>query len=409
VRIVKFHLKNLKIIFLVNIFCLIATSIPPSIANEISPNKTRLETQFYNLDVNLIPTGQSDGLLLARSGKTIFVGHRIEKFITYGELTSQGSFTNRGTIKLPEKFSGKLTGDLILDLHSNRTDLFVAVGMQTNSTSETCGGVYILKYLKKNKYSYGQQIFQSSPCLNGEIGQFPWTARLASDRNYLYVAGGNTLVDFQFGTYPSPVIPSLKNWITIPKTNFYGKVNRINLKTFQTAEFASGIRNLGGLYYDYKNSELYQTDNGPRGGDLLQKIEKGKTYPWPESTLGRPYGSDTTNKDQVKVNSLPEKTLPMFSWTPSISPSMLTRVTGNSNFPFWNDNFLVGSLKGKSIRRLFLKDDIVIYDEEIKIGSRIRSLIVTDEMNILLGSDDGKLILLSKSEIDPNGPYPAIS
>jgi glucose/arabinose dehydrogenase len=45
--------------------------------------------------------------------------------------------------------------------------------------------------------------------------------------------------------------------------------------------WAYGVRSPEGLAFDPRTGRLWQNDHGPRGGDELNIIEKGKNYGWP--------------------------------------------------------------------------------------------------------------------------------
>ncbi len=85
-------------------------------------------------------------------------------------------------------------------------------------------------------------------------------------------------------------------------TNAHGKVHRVkddgsipsdNPFVDSTGAVASiwsyGNRNPQGLYFDKANNVLWETEHGPKGGDELNKIEKGKNYGWPVISYGINY------------------------------------------------------------------------------------------------------------------------
>jgi glucose/arabinose dehydrogenase len=60
-----------------------------------------------------------------------------------------------------------------------------------------------------------------------------------------------------------------------------------------------------GLTVHPDNGELWQTDNGPKGGDEINIIKRGLNYGWPVVTYGRAY---TTDPDGIR-SGLPETQL----------------------------------------------------------------------------------------------------
>src|SRR4030095_5127177 len=53
--------------------------------------------------------------------------------------------------------------------------------------------------------------------------------------------------------------------------------------------YALGIRNAMGLYIHPQTGELWETENGPQGGDEINIIKAGKNYGWPVISFGRAY------------------------------------------------------------------------------------------------------------------------
>ncbi len=79
--------------------------------------------------------------------------------------------------------------------------------------------------------------------------------------------------------------------LTIPFVNTPGAKPEI---------WSYGHRNLQGLYYDKTTGILWEHEHGPRGGDELNIVEKGKNYGWPVITYG-------INYDSTIITDLKEK------------------------------------------------------------------------------------------------------
>ena len=71
--------------------------------------------------------------------------------------------------------------------------------------------------------------------------------------------------------------------------SFFGKIIAIREKTKEYKILSMGHRNQQGLFYDKKNDIIYSTEHGPKGGDELNLIVKGKNYGWPVATYGTDY------------------------------------------------------------------------------------------------------------------------
>ncbi|MCH9825392.1 MAG: PQQ-dependent sugar dehydrogenase [Alphaproteobacteria bacterium] len=106
-----------------------------------------------------------------------------------------------------------------------------------------------------------------------------------------------------------------------------------------TAVFTKGHRNPQGLAFDL-GGQLWAHEHGARGGDEINRIDKGKNYGWPIIAYGTHYSGakigEGTAKDGFEQ--------PVFHWDPSIAPSGLAIHSGK-NWPAMAGRFLVGSLK----------------------------------------------------------------
>ncbi|HYO20653.1 MAG TPA: PQQ-dependent sugar dehydrogenase, partial [Dermatophilaceae bacterium] len=69
-----------------------------------------------------------------------------------------------------------------------------------------------------------------------------------------------------------------------------GSILRIE-KGRKPVRISQGHRNGQGLTRD-RLGRLWETEHGPRGGDELNLIRRGRDYGWPFVTLGEPYGSN---------------------------------------------------------------------------------------------------------------------
>ncbi len=167
---------------------------------------------------------------------------------------------------------------------------------------------------------------------------------------------------------------------TVPRDNpFIGKPGVL------PEIWAYGMRSPEGLAYDPKTGRLWQNDHGPRGGDELNIVEKGKDYGWPTVARGIDYPGapiGVTRKDGMEE--------PVYFWDPVIAPSGLAFYTGNL-FPQWKNSLFVGGLRGEMLVRLEIANDKVVAEEPLlmDLASRIRDVRVGPDGAVYVFTDSG--------------------
>ena len=151
--------------------------------------------------------------------------------------------------------------------------------------------------------------------------------------------------------------------------------------------WAYGLRSQEGLAFDPRTGRLWETEHGPRGGDELNVIEKGKNYGWPVIAHGIDYpgtaiGDGITHKEGMEE--------PVYYWDPVIAPSGLAFYTGTL-FPQWQGSVFVGGLRAMMLDRLTLKNDKVIAEEPLlpDLHARIRDVRVGPDGAVYVLTDSG--------------------
>jgi glucose/arabinose dehydrogenase len=169
----------------------------------------------------------------------------------------------------------------------------------------------------------------------------------------------------------------------------------VNLKGAYPYVWSVGHRSVMGLTFD-PQGRLWSTEDGPRGGDELNLIEKGKNYGWPVITWGHRY-------DQMMVASNPEQPgmeQPIVSWVPSPALSAALFYTGSA-FPGWKDSLLVGTLKARSLYRIVIADNHPVEQETVLYDmDRIRDIKQGPDGLIYMLTDSGDLLRLVPQERD---------
>lgn len=220
--------------------------------------------------------------------------------------------------------------------------------------------------LEGDQLSDKQLLYKGTP--NTKKGQH-WGSRLAfDDKGSLYFTigdRGNRDENPQDITKDGGKIYRIHDDGRIPADNPF-----VDKKGAKTAIFSYGHRNPQGLVKNPFTGEIWNHEHGPRGGDEINIIAKGKNYGWPVITYGINY-SGTSITDET---SKPGMEQPIYYWVPSIAPSGMDFIT-SKKYPEWQGNLLVGSLAFQYLERLELKDNKVTYREKLMDGiGRVRSV-----------------------------------
>lgn len=184
-----------------------------------------------------------------------------------------------------------------------------------------------------------------------------------------------------------------------------GKVIRINrdgsvpddnpkIEGWKPEVWSLGHRNIQGAAIHPETGALWTVEHGARGGDELNRPEKGKNYGWPVITYGRDYTFLPIGEGQKK-EGLEQ---PVYYWDPSIATSGLTFYNGDK-FPNWKGNAFVGGLSGRHLARLVIKDGEVVGEEQLLAnrGNRIRDVRQGPDgaLWVLTDSRNGKILKIS--------------
>src|SRR5215475_7151880 len=134
--------------------------------------------------------------------------------------------------------------------------------------------------------------------------------------------------------------------------------------------WASGVRTPYGLAFS-PAGELWEVEHGPRGGDELNLIEKGKNYGWPLVSYGMNYdGAPIASPD-----TRPDLAKPVLYWVPVLAPGNLMFYTGTQTFPQWNGSGFVGGLATLTLNRIvFDSHGSAKLAERWNVGHRIRDV-----------------------------------
>ncbi|MBA5630625.1 PQQ-dependent sugar dehydrogenase [Moheibacter lacus] len=158
--------------------------------------------------------------------------------------------------------------------------------------------------------------------------------------------------------------------------------------------YAYGIRNAQGLAIHPETDDLWETEFGPRGGDELNRIEKGKDYGWPTITYGIEYGGEEIGNPPIQQKEGMEQ--PIYYWDPVISPSGIVFYEGNQILE-WKNNLFIGCLSGQHINRVVLENNKVVGEERLleDENQRFRDIAYFDGM-LYAVTDQGRLYRIKR-------------
>jgi cytochrome c2 len=245
-----------------------------------------------------------------------------------------------------------------------------------------------------------ETIFESHPCIEyGERNDSGFQSNVNGGR---LVADGRNGLFFSLGDHH---LDGVNNPLMVAQDSrtSYGKIIRIDLETLEARIYANGVRNPQGLFLD-RAGNLWDTEQGPKGGDELNLIKDQGNYGWPLTTFGTQYFKFDweLNTSQGHHDGRDRGfEVPTYAWIPSVGVSNLTEV--GEPFQRWQDNFLVSSLTARSLFRLGMHEGRVVFAERIEIGERIRDLIQMPDGAILLWLDARgfmELTLIAESDAD---------
>jgi glucose/arabinose dehydrogenase len=130
--------------------------------------------------------------------------------------------------------------------------------------------------------------------------------------------------------------------------------------------------------------ELWEVEHGPRGGDELNLIEKGKNYGWPLVEYADNYNGVAIPRPDTR----PDFAKPAIYWVPVVAPGNLMFYRGKQTFPQWDGNGFVSGMGTQSLNR-------IIFDgkggakmaERWAMGKRIRDVAEAPDGSLWLLED----------------------
>ena len=132
--------------------------------------------------------------------------------------------------------------------------------------------------------------------------------------------------------------------------------------------WTSGHRNPLGLAFA-PDGRLWESEMGPKGGDELNLIVKGRNYGYPRVSNGDNY-NDVPIPDHHPGDGFEA---PKVYWNPVISPGGLLIYNG-ALFPSWRGDALIPGLSGEALIRVDIDGDKARKADQWNMGARIRAV-----------------------------------
>ncbi|WP_338923251.1 PQQ-dependent sugar dehydrogenase [Pseudomonas silesiensis] len=153
-----------------------------------------------------------------------------------------------------------------------------------------------------------------------------------------------------------------------------------------------GQRNPQGAALNPWTGVLWENEHGPRGGDEINIIERGKNYGWPLATHGINYSGQPIPEATGKTA---EGTVaPHHVWEKSPGLSGMAFYDAD-RFKAWQHNVFIGALVTQELIRLQFDGDRVVHEERLmgELNKRIRDVRQGPDgyLYVLTDEDDGVL------------------
>jgi len=285
-----------------------------------------------------------------------------------GKMTIFRNGKKREVFGLPRVVEYGQGGLMDVELHPNfkENHLIYFTYASGSGQGEGTNTALMRAELRDGRLMNKKVLYKAGP--NSRRGQH-FGSRIAFDREgYIYFTigdRGSRDLNPQDISRDCGKVYRLKDDGTIPVDNPF-----VNNSSAKKAIFSYGHRNPQGMEINPFTGEIWTHEHGPRGGDEINIIQKGKNYGWPKASYGINYsGTKFTNK-----TTIPGMEDPLHFWTPSIAPSGMAFVT-SKKYPNLYGKLLVGSLKFQYVSVCTLKNGKVVKEEKIlKNLGRVRSV-----------------------------------
>jgi glucose/arabinose dehydrogenase len=175
---------------------------------------------------------------------------------------------------------------------------------------------------------------------------------------------------------------------TVPKDDpFVGRAG------YRPGIFTLGHRNGHGLAVNPETGEVWESEQGPSGGDELNILRAGRNYGWPLVSFGRDYSG-------ARISNRPSREGmedPAVVWLPSIGATGMTFYTGD-RFPHWVGNLFVTGLREGGVPRTGHIERVVFNDRWEELRREPILMELKQRLRDIRQGPDGLLYVLTAEE-----------
>ena len=251
---------------------------------------------------------------------------------------------------------------------------------EKNKTERTCQFLQVFRAKFNEEELKFKNIFEPKICLQDIEGGRIHEYKLNNKEGFLLTTSARNAPRSLGGA-----VDAQKDNSPFGKILFFSFDN-IDNKNSSYEIVSKGHRNPQGLLVH--EDIILETEHGPKGGDEINKIEVGKNYGFPNVSIGDIYSFPDKSRPEFLFKKNHSKNgfeEPIFTFVPSIGIQQIINIPNNFS-KYWQDNFLITSLNGRSLYRVQFSNKFnkIIFTEKIYIGERIRDIVYDNKLNIFL-------------------------
>jgi len=270
------------------------------------------------------------------SDKQMLFSTKSGKVGVYRFKPAEGVFYLKGVPKVFSAGQGGLLDLKVFHFDAESKWVYITYSSLVGDTSKSQTRVARFKPdFDAKKITQFEVIFESMPPVSS-TKHFGSRVELSSDKKFIFVSVGERGERDRaqdLNQHYGKVLRLNVNG-SLPKTNPYFNKDR----PVQTAVWTWGHRNPQGMDRIPDTEEILVQEHGPRGGDEINWVQKGKNYGWPVITYGKEYWGPSIGAKKKEGFEQP-----LYHFTPSIAPSGLLVYSGKL-YPEYKNHLFSGSL-----------------------------------------------------------------